>query len=70
MSLIYSALTAALMLVAIPARALEINGQTSFVAVPTKARLVNYQWYAFEGRATYYVVLDFPQGAEVGLGGI
>ena len=53
-----------------PVRSLELNGQTSFVAVPTKAKLVNYQWYAFEGRAIYYVVLEFPQGADAGLGGI
>ena len=70
MRLISSVLAATLFLAPWPARTVEINGQTSFVAVPTKARLVNYRWYAFEGRATYYVVLEFPQGAEAGLGGI
>lgn len=70
MRLISSVLAATLVLAPWPARTVEINGQTSFVAVPTKARLVNYRWYAFEGRATYYVILDFPQGAEAGLGGI
>lgn len=70
MRLIPSVLATTLMLAPVPARSLEINGQTSFVAVPTKARLVNYRWYAFEGRAIVYVVLDFPQGAEAGLGGI
>ena len=70
MRLIPSVLATSLMLAPLPARTLEVNGQTSFVAVPTKARLVNYQWYAFEGRAIYYVVLEFPQGADAGLGGI
>ncbi|QNJ05486.1 secreted protein of unknown function DUF2808 [Synechococcus sp. MEDNS5] len=70
MRLIPTVLATTLMLAPLPARSLEINGQTSFVAVPTKARLVNYRWYAFEGRAVYYVVLDFPEGADAALGGI
>ena len=70
MRLIPSVLATTLMLAPLPASALEINGQTSFVAVPTKARLVNYRWYAFEGGAIYYVVLNFPEGADAGLGGI
>jgi len=51
-------------------KALEVDGQTSFVAVPTKAKLINYRWYAFEGGAVMYLVMDLPAGAEVGLGGI
>ena len=70
MRLISSVLAATLALAPLPARTVEINGQTSFVAVPTKARLVNYRWYAFEGRAIYYVVLQFPEGAQAGLGGL
>ncbi|QBE69545.1 hypothetical protein SynWH8101_1964 [Synechococcus sp. WH 8101] len=51
-------------------QAIEINGQTSFVAVPTKAKLINYRWYAFEGGAELFFVLELPAGAEAGLGGI
>ena len=50
--------------------AVEINGQTSFVAVPTKAKLTNYSWYAFQGAAVYYLTLEFPEGAGTDLGGI
>ena len=56
-------LTVALLSSQAPVRSLELNGQTSFVAVPTKAKLVNYQWYAFQGRAVVYVLLEFPAGA-------
>jgi len=65
-----TSLTAALLTSLAPVRSLELNGQTSFVAVPTKAKLVNYQWYAFQSRAVAYVVLEFPAGAEAGLGAI
>ena len=70
MQLIPSALAAALLLLPIHTTALEINGQTSFVAVPTKAKLINYSSYAFEGGAKFYFVIDLPQGADAGLGGI
>ena len=43
---------------------------TSFVTVPTKAKLTNYRWHAFECCAVYYVTLDFPEGADADLGGI
>ena len=50
--------------------AVEINGQTSFVAVPTKAKLTNYRWYAFQGAAVYYLTLELPEDAGTDLGGI
>jgi len=70
MQLIPSALAAAFLLFPIHTPALEINGQTSFVAVPTKAKLINYSNYAFEGGAKFYFVIELPQGADAGLGGI
>jgi hypothetical protein len=51
-------------------QAIEVNGQTSFVAVPTKARLINGRWYAFEGGAELYLVMELPSAAQAGLGGI
>ena len=65
-----TSLTVALLSSLAPVRSVDLNGQTSFVAVPTKAKLVNYQWYAFQGNAVIYVVLEFPAGAEAGLGAI
>ena len=65
-----TSLMAALLTSLAPVRSFELNGQTSFVAVPTKAKLVNYQWYAFQSRAVVYVVLEFPAGAEAALGAI
>lgn len=65
-----TSLTVALLSSLAPVRSVDLNGQTSFVAVPTKAKLVNYQWYAFQGKAVIYVVLEFPAGAEAGLGAI
>ena len=65
-----TACAAALLNSLAPAQSLELNGQTSFVAVPTKAKLVNFQWYAFQGQAVYYLVLEFPAGANAGLGAI
>lgn len=65
-----TALTATLMLSATAAPALEINGRTSFVSVPTRVQLINYRKVAFSGRAVFYLVLDLPSGAEAGLGGI
>ena len=70
MRLLSSTLAAAVLMTATTAKAVEINGQTSFVAVPTKAKLTNYRWYAFECCAVYYVTLDFPEGADADLGGI
>ncbi|QNJ19492.1 secreted protein of unknown function DUF2808 [Synechococcus sp. A18-25c] len=67
---IATSLTVALLSSLAPVRSVDLNGQTSFVAVPTKAKLVNYQWYAFQGKAVIYVVLEFPAGAEAGLGAI
>ena len=70
MRLLTSTLAAAVLMTATTAKAVEINGQTSFVAVPTKAKLTNYRWYAFECCAVYYVTLEFPEGAGADLGGI
>ncbi|QNI55667.1 secreted protein of unknown function DUF2808 [Synechococcus sp. BIOS-E4-1] len=70
MRLLTSALAAAALITTSTAKAVEINDQTSFVGVPTKAKLTNYRWYAFECCATYYVTLDFPEGAGADLGGI
>lgn len=70
MRLLTSTLAAAVLITTSMAKAVEINGQTSFVAVPTKAKLTNYRWYAFECCAVYYVTLDFPEGAGADLGGV
>ena len=70
MRLLTSTLAAAVLMTATAAKAMEINSQTSFVAVPTKAKLTNYRWYAFECCAVYYVTLEFPEGADADLGGI
>jgi hypothetical protein len=70
MRLLTSTLAAALLMTTTPGGAVEINGQTSFVAVPTKAKLTNYRWYAFECCAVYYVTLEFPEGAGADLGGV
>ena len=70
MRLLYSTLAAAVLMTTATAKAMEINGQTSFVTVPTKAKLTNYRWHAFECCAVYYVTLDFPEGADADLGGI
>ena len=61
---------AGLLMLPAPGMALEVNGETSFVAVPTQAKLTNYQWYAFDCCAVYYVTLEFPEGAGADLGGI
>ena len=65
-----TALTATLMLSAAATPALEINGRTSFVSVPTRVQLINYRKVAFSGRAVFYLVLELPSGADAGLGGI
>ena len=65
-----STLTAVLLTACTATQAVEINGQSSFVAVPTKAKLTNYRWYAFECCAVYYVTLEFPVGAGADLAGI
>ena len=70
MRLLSSTLAAVVLMTATTAKAVEINGQSSFVTVPTKAKLTNYQWHAFECCAVYYVTLDFPEGADADLGGI
>ena len=70
MRLLTSTLAAAVLMTATAAKAMEINSQTSFVEVPTKAKLTNYRWYAFECCAVYYVTLEFPEGADADLGGI
>ena len=70
MRLLTSTLAAAVLITAASAKAVEINGQTSFVTVPTKAKLTNYRWHAFECCAVYYVTLEFPEGADADLGGI
>ena len=70
MRLLTSTLAAAVLMTATTAKAVEIDGQTSFVAVPTQAKLTNYRWYAFECCAVYYVTLEFPGGAGADLGGI
>ena len=70
MRAVVTALTATLMLSTPAAPALEINGRTSFVAVPTRAQLINYRTGAFSGGAEFYLVLELPSGADAGLGGI
>ena len=70
MRLLSTTLIAAALIGASSVEAVEINGQTSFVAVPTKAKLTNYSWYAFQGAAVYYLTLEFPEGAGTDLGGI
>ena len=70
MRLLTSTLASAVLIAAATAKAVQINGQTSFVTVPTKAKLTNYRWHAFECCAVYYVTLDFPEGADADLGGI
>ncbi len=70
MRLLQPILTAVLLLMPSQAVAIELNGQTSFVAVPTKAKLINYSNYAFAGGAKFYFVLELPQAADAGLGGI
>lgn len=63
-------LTAAVLAVGPRAEALELRGRTSFVAVPTHTRLINYRNVAFAGGAVFYLVLEHPSGADAGLGGI
>ncbi|MFL0761788.1 MAG: DUF2808 domain-containing protein [Prochlorococcus sp.] len=70
MQLFFPALATALLLTPSQALAIEINGRASFVAVPTKAKLINYSSYAFAGGAKFYFVIELPQGADAGLGGI
>ena len=70
MRLLSTTLIAAALISASSVEAVEINGQTSFLAVPTKAKLINYSWYAFQGSAVYYLTLEFPEGAGADLGGI
>ena len=70
MRLLTSTLASAVLIAAATAKAVQINGQTSFVTVPTKAKLTNYRWHAFECCAVYYVTLEFPEGADADLGGI
>ena len=70
MRFLTSTLAAAVLMTIATAKALEINGQTSFVAVPTKAKLTNYRWHAFECCAVYYVTLELPEGAGADLGAI
>ena len=70
MRFLTSTLAAAVLMTISTAKAVEINDQSSFVAVPTKAKLTNYRWHAFECCAVYYVTLDFPDGAGADLGGI
>ena len=57
MRFLTSTLAAAVLMTISTAKAVEINGQSSFVAVPTKAKLTNYRWHAFECCAVYYVTL-------------
>lgn len=70
MHALFVALAATLLLPSAPIRALEINGRTSFVAVPTRTQLINYQSVAFSGGAVFYLLLELPSGADAGLGGI
>ena len=70
MSLLSATLAAAVLITTGSVKAVEINDQTSFVAVPTKTKLTNYSWYAYQGAAVYYLTLEFPEGAGADLGGI
>ncbi len=49
---------------------IEVGGRTSFVAVPTRAELINYRDTAFSSGAEYFLVMPLPEGADAGLGGI
>ena len=57
-------LAAALLLLPPSGQTLELKGQTSFVAVPTQAKLTNFRWYAFDCCAVYYLTLEMPEGAS------
>jgi len=70
MRLLSTTFIAAALISASSVEAVEINDQTSFVAVPTNAKLTNDSWYAFQGAAVYYLTLEFPEGAGTDLGGI
>ena len=61
-------LAAALLLLPPSGQTLELKGQTSFVAVPTQAKLTNFRWYAFDCCAVYYLTLEMPEGASADLG--
>jgi hypothetical protein len=67
--LIATTLTAAL-LGGADAHGLVVGGRTSFVAVPTRAELINFCDTAFCSGAEYFLVMPLPQGADAGLGGI
>ena len=54
----------------LPIHGLEVGGRTSFLAVPTRAELINYRDTAFSGGAEYFFVMTLPEGADAGLGGI
>ena len=60
-------LAAALLLLPSAGPTLEINGQTNFVAVPTKAKLTNFRWYAFDCCAVFYLTVHLPEGANADL---
>ncbi len=56
------------LLFAIPAAfGVEVNGRSSFVAVPTQTELINYESISFSGGAVFYLVLKMPKGADAGL---
>ena len=63
-------ISASLLLMPLRTEAMEINGTTHFVEVPTKISLINYSWYAFESGAKINFVLGLPKGADAKLGGM
>ena len=60
----------ALQLVAAPAQALELDGQTWFARPPWKVTFTNYYTYVGQTAATYYFTVTLPDQAGAGLGGL
>ena len=54
----------------IPARAVELQGQTWFAKPPWKVVFRNYYWYVMQAGGEYYFTLTLPEQAGVGLGGL
>ena len=54
----------------IPARAVELQGQTWFAKPPWKVVFRNYYWYVMQTGGEYYFTLTLPEQAGVGLGGL
>lgn len=54
----------------VPARAVELQGQTWFVKPPWKVDFRNYYWYVMQTGGEYYFTVTLPEQAGVGLGGL